>query len=87
MCNQKVKGHNSSTPNYAQSDFKGDIKNLQYIYLVNELHILKNQNIYEYMKFNDQIYQLQIFYITLKSFLVKLGVEDEPGQFLLNLFS
>ena len=71
MCNQKVKGHNSSTPNYAQSDFKGDIKNLQYIYLVNELHILKNQNIYEYMKFNDQIYQLKKILYHIKIFLSK----------------
>ena len=48
-------------------DFESDIKNLSGKYLVIERHILQIQDILlQYLKFNKQIFHLQIFYVTFK---------------------
>ena len=48
-------------------DFESDIQNLQEKYLVIEHHILQIQDILvQYLKFNKQIFLLQIFNIIFK---------------------
>ena len=45
----------------------GDIENLPGKYLITERHMLKLQSILlQYLKFNNQIFTLQIFYIAFK---------------------
>ena len=48
-------------------DFGSNIENLQGKYLVIERYILQIQDtLLQYLKFNQQIFPLQIFYITFK---------------------
>ena len=56
-----------STARYAMLGFESDIENLRGKYLVIERHILQIQDmLLQYLKFNLQIFPLQMFYITFK---------------------